>query len=75
MTRLRTSGPPALCLLVLALAPLLARSDGQGSLAAPALPAEVPSSAVLHSVLMSGNAAGTQATWRGGDGKVHVFFA
>ena len=32
------------------------------SSAVPALPAEVPASAALHSVLMSGNAAGTQAT-------------
>ena len=44
------------------------------SSAVPALPAEVPASAVLHSVLMSGNAAGTQATWRDADGKLRVFF-
>jgi len=62
-----------LCLLSLALVSLLARADQQGPAASP-LPGEVPSSAVLHSVLMAGNPAGTQATWRSDDGRTHVFF-
>ena len=63
-----------MCSLFMSLLFLPARGDPQGSSAAPSLPAEVPAAAVLHSVLMSGNPAGTQATWRGDDGKIHVFF-
>lgn len=76
MSRLRTYGRRAVYLLVLCLGASFTRSDAQGPAAAalPALPDGVPSSAVLHSILMSGNAAGTQATWRGDDGKLHVFF-
>ena len=73
-TRLQTSRLAALCLLLMPLVPLPASSDPPVSSAAPPLPVEVPASAVLHSVLMSGNPAGTQATWRGDDGRIHVFF-
>jgi imidazolonepropionase-like amidohydrolase len=58
---------------LLAVIPLLADSEPPQA-AAPPLPAQVPSSAALRSVLMAGNPAGTEAVWRGEDGKVHVFF-
>jgi len=77
MTPPRTSGRRAACLLVLCLGASLTRSEPQGATASsvvPPLPEGVPSSAALHSILMSGNAAGTQATWPGEDGKLHVFF-
>ncbi len=71
--RLRTGHVP-LTLLLFIVVPWLARSEPPDAPAAPPLPAEVPSSAVLRSVLMSGNLAGTEATWRGDDGRIHVFF-
>ena len=74
MNRPRRSIPLNACLMTLALASSSIGDEPPASSAVPALPAEVPASAVLHSVLMSGNAAGTQATWRDADGKVHVFF-
>jgi imidazolonepropionase-like amidohydrolase len=74
MNRRRRSVPLTAWLSTLALASLVTGGEPPASSAVPALPAEVPASAVLHSVLMSGNAAGTQATWRDADGKLHVFF-
>jgi imidazolonepropionase-like amidohydrolase len=62
-----------LVVLLFALVPSLAPSE-QPSVAAPLLPSEVPSSAEMRSVLMSGHLAGTEAVWRTDDGKVHVFF-
>src|SRR5437899_13099817 len=65
---------PGAFLALLAFVPLLARGEPPAPPAAPPLPAEVPAGAVLHSVLMSGNPAGSQATWRTDDGRLHVFF-
>ena len=46
--------------------------DAQGPV--PAIPASVPAEAALHSVLMMGNLAGTQASWKTPDGKLHFLF-
>jgi imidazolonepropionase-like amidohydrolase len=59
---------------LLTLVPLLARAEGKPDVAVPPLPREVPKSATLYSVLLAGNPAGHQATWRGKDGKLHAFF-
>lgn len=42
--------------------------------AAPALPADVPSTADRYSVLLMGNLAGQQAVWTAADGTLHIFF-
>jgi len=42
--------------------------------AVPALPPDIPANADQFSVLMMGNAAGQQASWKSPDGTLHVFF-
>src|SRR5262245_35294134 len=40
----------------------------------PAIPASVPAEATFHSMLMMGNLAGAQASWKTPDGKLHFLF-
>jgi hypothetical protein len=40
----------------------------------PALPADIPGSAMRYSVLIMGNLSGQQAIWTTSDGKLHEFF-
>jgi imidazolonepropionase-like amidohydrolase len=40
----------------------------------PALPADIPATAVISTVLSTSNPAGQQATWKAPDGTLHVFF-
>jgi imidazolonepropionase-like amidohydrolase len=42
--------------------------------AVPPVPASVPADATFHSMLMMGNLAGTQASWKTPDGKLHFLF-
>jgi imidazolonepropionase-like amidohydrolase len=42
--------------------------------AVPPLPADVPSTADLYSLLLMGNPAGQQAVWTASDGTLHIFF-
>ena len=42
--------------------------------AAPALPADIPSTAERHSLLIMGTLAGQEAVWTASDGALHVFF-
>jgi imidazolonepropionase-like amidohydrolase len=42
--------------------------------AAPALPADIPSTAEHYSISLMGNLAGQQAVWTASDGSLHVFF-
>jgi imidazolonepropionase-like amidohydrolase len=43
-------------------------------LAATTLPADIPSSAEIYSVLLMGNLAGQQAVWTASDGELHIFY-
>ena len=40
----------------------------------PALPPEIPANATRYSVLIMGNLAGQEVTWKTPDGKLHAFF-
>jgi len=61
-------------------APLTAQSTGSGSTPSTpstlvALPAGIPEDALRYSVLIAGNKAGVDVTWRTSDDTRHVFFA
>jgi imidazolonepropionase-like amidohydrolase len=42
--------------------------------ATPALPADIPSTAEIHSILLMGNLAGQEALWTAPDGTLHIFY-
>src|SRR5580658_4733872 len=44
------------------------------SSATPALPADIPSTAEIHSILLMGTLAGQEALWTAPDGTLHIFY-
>src|SRR5580658_10968650 len=56
------------------LAPILWSQQPPQQSAAPALPADIPSTADRYSLLLMGTLAGQQAVWTASDGTLHIFF-
>jgi imidazolonepropionase-like amidohydrolase len=59
--------------LFLSLSSAQAQGADAGS-AVPPLPAEIPATATLYTILRGGKAAGQQAIWTTADGNLHVFY-
>ena len=69
----------AIILLVSASAALCSQTSGTPSAqpsasAAPALPADIPTTAERYALLLMGSLAGQQAVWTADDGTLHLFF-
>ncbi|MCI0351263.1 MAG: hypothetical protein L0Z53_17710 [Acidobacteriales bacterium] len=61
-------------LLVTSVAALAEQQTQPAQSAVPPIPDSVPKDAAFHSMLMMGNLAGTQASWKTPDGKLHFLY-